>query len=120
MKNNEPFDPQNTLAMKIAESTFKIAVEAYTKVIQGYIPVLALPVISQMFSFLVSTFSNGLFTFISNGASGIIIDLKVNKESSDYKKAVSALQIAIINQSPEEIKKHDDEFKETLRKLINL
>lgn len=120
MENNKPFDPKDTLAARLAKSTFQIAVEAYIKVIQGYAPFLALPVIAQIFTFAVVQFSNGLFTFLADGASGIIIDLRVDKENSDYKKSVSKLEEAIKTQSPEEIKKQDEQFKETLRKLINL
>ena len=119
--NNEPFDPLKTTASKVAKSTFQIAVEAYVKYIQTAAPFLALPVIGQIFSFSVIAFANGLFGWIANGTSGIIIDLKVDKESYDYKKAVDSLQQVIAaKKSAETIKKYDDQFKETLRKLINL
>lgn len=121
MANNEPFDPKKTVAAKLAKSTFQVAVEAYIKVIQGYAPFLALPVIGQIFTFAVVQFANGLFTFLADGASGIIIDLRVDKESYDYKKAVANLEQVIVAQKSEEtVKKYDDQFKETLRKLINL
>ena len=119
--NNEPFDPLKTTAAKIAKSTFDVALEVGIKVVQGYAPFLAWPVIKEVFSFVVIGFFGIVWKSIEDGASGIIIDLRVNKESDDYKAAVDRLSRGILTgQSQEEIKKYEDQFKNALRKLINL
>jgi len=121
MANNEPFDPKKTIAAKLAKSTFTVAVEAYIKVLQGAAPFLAVPVVSQIFTFAVVQLANGLFAFLADGTAGIIIDLRVDKESYDYKKAVANLeQVIVAQKSAEQVKKYDEEFKAALRKLINL
>lgn len=115
------FDPIKTEAAAIARATFDVVVQAAIKIAQSYVPILAAPVISQVFTFLVTQFMGLIYKESEKGASFIIIDLRVNKESRDYKDAVIDLKKAIaVGKTKEEMDAEIKKFKDRLRDLISL
>lgn len=116
-----PFDPLKTIEAKVSHSIFDIAIEAAIKAAIAYVPFLGVPIIKQLFTFCVEKFASLLYTQTELAVSFIVVDLKVNKQSDEYREAVSQLSLAIATQkSPEEIERAREEFKARLRTLINL
>jgi len=116
-----PFDPLKTIEAKVSHSIFDVAIEAAIKAAIVYVPVLGAPIIKQLFTFCVEKFASLLYTQTELAVSFIVVDLKVNKQSEEYRAAVSELSTAIVEQkSPEEIERAREEFKTRLRTLINL
>lgn len=114
------FDPKQTLAAKISKTTFEVTVQAAIKIAQGYVPFLAVPVVKEVFEFLVTKFMDILYKAAEQEASFLIIDIRVDKQSTEYVTAVSNLKTAIDAKDETKIKEANDEFKKKLRNLIRL
>lgn len=115
------YDPKNTVGAAVARVTFDVSVQAAIKVVQGYVPVLAVTPLKQVFEFVVSKFMEVLYKAIEDETSFLIIDIKVNKEAKEYKESLASLQAAIVaNKSKEEIDREKQKFKDAIRDLVNL
>ena len=115
------YDPKSTAGAAIARATFDVAVQSAITICKTYVPALALPVVSQLFSFAVEKFMDVLYKALEESASFLIIDLKVDKENQNYKDAVLALANAVnTGKSKEEIENEKKKFKDALRNLVSL
>lgn len=118
--SDQVYDPRTTVGAAIAEATFSVAVEAAIKVAQYYVPVLAAPVIKQVFEFVVRKFMEVLYQETEKETSMLIIDLKVNRQAKEYTEAVTELKTAIQSQDEKRIQDEKEKFKARLRDLISL
>lgn len=114
------FDPKQTVGAAVARATFDVAIQAAIKVAQGYVPILAVTPLKQLFEFTVTKFFDILYIQSEQGASALIIDIKVDREDKAYKEAVASLKDALQTKSIEEIAIEKQKFKDRLRALISL
>jgi len=119
-KQKQIYVPVSPEAEAIARSTFDVTIEAAIKLAQSYVPFLAAPVIKQLFEFCVKKFMDLIFNASMVQAGNVIIDIKVNREASEYKEAVVSLKEAIRTKTKEEIEIEKEKFREKLRALISL
>lgn len=114
------YDPKKTLGAAVARTTFDLVVESAILVAEGYVPILATTPLKQVFEFCVRKFMALIYVESENATSMLVIDIKVNRESKEYKEAVSSLETAISHKTKEEIEVERQKFKEKLRSLISL
>ncbi len=119
-KQKQIYVPVSPEAEAIARSTFDVTIQAAIKLAQSYVPFLAAPVIKQFFEFFVRKFMDLLFNASMLQAGNVIIDIKVNRESKEYKDAVISLKEAIRTKTKEEIEIEKENFRNRLRSLISI
>ena len=117
-------EPTNT-AVDIAEKAVNTLVmdvlfEGAMKLAMAEVPFLNLPVIKQLFQFMMNFIGKYINKVLSLQAAFIIIEKQVEGQRVNYEREVAELKTAIKEgRSNEEIAKERAEAKERLRKLIN-
>lgn len=96
-----------------------VAAEAAITAATVAAPWLRLPVIRQVFRFIVVKFAELFSAQLERAAAFMIIDTQVNNELSAYKEAVGAIKAAEAAGDLDALQKAREEFKKTLGRLIH-
>lgn len=101
---------------------FDVVLGAALKSISAAIPFLNLPVINQIFVFIVTKVAGVLYDEMSRYVKFTLIDIRTNAEKEAYEKAVAELKVVhdAPQKTPEEIARAKEKFKSTLRDLIRI
>jgi len=107
---------------KVRDLIFDVVLAAAVQGISAAIPFLRLPVISSIFSFIVTKVAGVLYEEMSRYVVFSLIDIRVGGERDTYKAAIVELKrvTAAPAASPEEINEAKQEFKRRLSALISL
>lgn len=96
-----------------------VAVDAAIKASFLAVPWLALPGISGLFKWAVSTAFGYLSQFLEQAAAFSLIDQQTNAEAAAYQKSVEALKAAQASGDPHALQASHDDLKATLARLIH-
>ncbi len=99
-----------------------VAVKAAIKIAQAELPFLALPIISNFFTFLIGKIASWLYDALENFVAFKIIDSQVGAQVSKYKESEQELRLLLA--CPEGATVHDlqiakDKYKDALKNLIH-
>lgn len=118
---NEPTNPSVDAADTVAKIVIMdVLTEGAIKLALVDVPFLNIPVIKQLFTFIMNFAGKYLYKVLSLEAAFIIIGKQVEVQRIEYEKEVEQLKTAIKEgKSDEEINKERAEAKKRLRKLID-
>lgn len=107
---------------QIRDLIFNVVLAAAIQGISAAIPFLKLPVISTVFSFIVTKVAEAIYVELSRYVVFSLIDMRVGEERDKYKAAVVELKETTSKPgaTPEEINAAKQEFERRLRALISL
>lgn len=104
----------------LADYLFNKAVDmAITSTVASF-PFLALPVVNQIYVYVVKKTASNLYKNLKKLGFNIKVDIEIAKQTDAYKSASKKLKKVFENEysTDSEIKKASDEFDDSLRDLI--
>lgn len=110
----------NETTPQIARAIYDVAIEAVIQYSLATSPWLNLPVVRFLFTFIVTRVAGLIYDRIETGTELIIIGVKVENQSKQYKDAVAEFQQALESKKPEEVSVAKQNLKDALRDLINI
>lgn len=107
---------------QVRDLIFQTVLAAAIQAIEAAIPFFRLPVISTIFSFVVTKIATVLYEELSKSVAFALIDMRVGRERDEYKAAVAEIKqvAASPTATPEERNAAEEKFKRTLGALIRL
>lgn len=98
---------------------FDVVVNAAVAAAQAEVPFLALPIVRNLFSFLVGKVAGLIYTELETNVSFAIIDHQTQAEAAEYEKSKAALYAAHLKGEQDAIEKAKADFRASLGKLIH-
>jgi hypothetical protein len=111
--------PAQTVADVISFTIFDVAVSTAEAAALAQIPLLRLPVIKEVFHFLMSKIAGLIYRPLALNAVFTVISIQTEGQKRDYIQAEGNLRAANLTGDPEKIKEATDEFKKTFRRLVH-
>lgn len=109
---------------EIKNLALEVVVKSAIIAAQTAVPFLKAPIVSRVFSSLVSWIAGLLFAELSKNYSLMLIEFKVKEQQKEYDTAVTQLERVLSKpkeeQNAEDIAKAKEEFKMRLKILIHL
>lgn len=99
---------------------YDVAVNAAVEAAVVEVPILGLPVVKQVFSFLVGRFADLVYAQLEPAVVFSIIEFQTDKERQAYQNSIMQLQTALNGGSLETINQAKESFKSNLRDLIRV
>lgn len=93
--------------------------EAAITYAEAQVPALNLPVVKQVFEFLVNKFGSTIQTFLINGATGLVINIQGAVELENAKNAAIALKFALASGDQTAIERELENAKKAYAAAIN-
>jgi len=117
-------DPTSTnnaisIADEVENVIFEATVTAVEKYSEAQLPFLALPIVKQIFEFIVEKLSGLLKEQLENFVAFTIIDMQEASKNAAYKQSIMSLQIALHGGDADAIAKAKSDFKSTLADLVH-
>jgi hypothetical protein len=89
-----PTNQTATVVNKVIDGIFNTAVTLGENALYAEAPWLKLPIINQIFTFIVKSLVGKIYAYFALGVTFAIIDVQASSEVSDYQKALAALKAA--------------------------
>lgn len=112
-------NPTVSIAGQINSVIFEAVVVSVETYAEAQIPLLAAPVLKQIFEFIVEKIAGLLEEQLQTFVAFTIIDLGEASKNQAYKQAVSDLQIALHKGDPNGITQAKASFKDTFSTLVH-
>jgi hypothetical protein len=113
-----PSNPAVDTAEGVSQSVFTIAIELALQAVYSRVPLLALPVIKEVFSWVIKKFSSYVYEELRTMMVFAIISNQIENKKEQYDEAVVELKKAQQSGDQAEHEKAKQKFKDDLRKLV--
>lgn len=110
--------PAETADQVIKFTLYNVAVASFKGYLRAYASWLNLPVISQLFDFIVGTITDKFFYFLSQVMTFAVIDIQVGAELEAYKKAEAGFRAVYKSGNQEAIDAARKNFGLAARDLV--
>jgi hypothetical protein len=111
--------PAQSVANMINFAIYDVAVNVAEAAAISQVPFLGLPVIKQVFHFVLSKMAGLIYVPLATGSIFTVIKIQTDSQKKEYAEAEGKLRLANLSGDPEAIRKATDEFKKSFRRLVH-